>query len=409
MSEAIHFSPDTFLEGVTAEVPLQREPDESEILPPTLLPSVPLEDMPAYKAHLEAVKTLHPYPGTVVKRESKGMRAPVETNYATIYEEKVTFSDGAIRTLTHAVPKVEYFGREGVSKFPISATDALMTGPSGFNANLIKDLAKLGYPVVWLHHQGRHSEKPTNPQRARQVAKFILKKSVGRSAHHQHGLFDDLSYTAGYDTNNIVSIGDSRGAMTGEAVDALADMYQRNVVWSDYIAGCFEHKPVAKEYLPLALTPYKEGAALVRMIRRRIRENDGDISEALSYLGTFDLHPMNLLHEAAWFPPLMRGDAGRYADAVPLDRDGARTYLNGDIWSSRGRSWESKHSIRPGIHFFQESLPDGSLARHLDLADRSIQAKRSDRLSRLHTELAATNFVAHLVDFQYVATGNRAS
>lgn len=408
MSEAIDLPlPITGL-GEIAEAAGHNYAGDEAILPPTMLPSVPLEDMPAYKAHLEALKSLHPYPGTVVRRES--LKDKVETEYADIYEEKVFFTDGAIRTLTHALPKVSKLGEENISRFPISATDALMTGPSGFNAILIAKLVKLGYPVVWLHHQGRHSEKPTDVRKAKQLARFLFKKSVGRSAHHQHGLLDDLSYSVDYDTANIVSLGDSRGAMTGEAFDALADMYGRHVSWSDYIAGCFEHRPKLKETPALIASPLKEGMALVRMGKRlKQHENDPDneYGSAKDYKGTFDVHPMNLLHEAAWFPPLMRGDAGRYADAVPLDRNGARTYLNGDIWSSRGRSWESKHSIRPGIYFFQTSLPDGAIARHLDLADRTIQFSRFERLERLLHELAAHDFLSSAVDFKYVATGER--
>ncbi|HET7320164.1 MAG TPA: hypothetical protein VFI84_01090 [Candidatus Saccharimonadales bacterium] len=404
MSEATLFPPDSSLPESLVATPSQRTPEDVEVIP-TLLPSVSIEDMPAYKSHLEATATLHPYlGGAVVRRET--LKDREDTDYARIYEEKVTFADGAIRTLTLAMPKESYFG-ENISQTPISSTDAWMTGPSGFNATIIRQLAERGFPVVWLHHQGRHSEKPTSPQKARQLAKFIMKKSVGRSAHHQHGLLNDLSPFVGYDSREIISIGDSRGAMTGEAVDALADMYGRTITWSDYIGGCFEHRPKLKELPAIATTLPKEATALKRLIERRKAEANGISNETLEYFGTFDLHFMNLLHEAAWFVPLVNGDSGRFADAVPLDRNGARTYMNGDIWSSRGRSWESKHSVRPGIYFFQETLGDGSMARHLDLADTYIQNKRFARLERLLVELRDNSFLSSAVDFKFVATGTR--
>jgi hypothetical protein len=280
----------------------------------------------------------------------------------------------------------------------------LCTGPSGFNATVIDGLARRGFAVAWLHHQGRHTELPTNLPKALQFAQFIVKKSIGRSAHHQHGLLDDLAYNSDHDTRTILSIGDSRSSMTGEAVDALAPMYDRTVLYSDYTASCFEHRPTASELPALAASLPHEGAAFIRLARKLRQDPDQD---AASYLGTFDIHPLNLIHEAAWLVPLIRGDAGRYGDAIPLDQNGVRTHLNGDTWSSGGSAWEEKYLIRPNIHLIKRGLTNGHEARHFDLADPGIQADRFERLERVTDEVLSGNDTPAALDMRYVVKGLR--
>jgi hypothetical protein len=238
---------------------------------------------------------------------------------------------------------------------------------------------------------------PTTPQKAHNLGKFLFKKSVGRSAHHQHALFDNLKYGATFDSDIIFSTGDSRGAMTGEAVDAIAPEYNRQVGYSDYIAGCFEHNPTPVELLKLIQTPVKEMIALGKLGCRMAREEliSGNIGDSFDYLGTFDLHPMNLLHETAWLYPLITGDAGKYAKAVPLDSIGVRTLLRGDTMSQH-KAWEATHSVRPGIRFIIE---EGS---HLNLANPEIQQARVNRFTRLLDEMKRTNFRLPEIDFSHV-------
>ena len=365
---------------------------------------IPTDCTEPYRDYLAATAALHPYPSMVISRESMG--TPTELAYATIHEEKLRFSDGAVRTLTRVDPKTSYFAPEQLNPYLVSAGDALCTGPSGFNAKVIDGLAQRGFAVAWLHHQGRHSELPTNLPKAMQFARFILKKSVGRSAHHQHGMLDDLAINSDHDTEQVLSIGDSRSAMTGEAVDALANLYGRTVYYSDYNASCFEHRPTLKELPGLSVSLPLEMAALVRLGRKLRHDPDFDVAD---YTGTFDPHPLNVIHEAAWLIPLMRGDAGRYGDAVPLDQNGVRTHLNGDTWSSGGKAWESKYLIRPNIHLIQRGLTDGRKARHLDLADPEIQGDRFDRLERTTEEIMNGHVLAEQLDMRYVVKGMRSA
>ena len=352
----------------------------------------------ACRDHLDAVNRLHPYPGAVLLRQAMG--TPESLPYATIYEERLKFEDGVVRTLTRVDPKPKYFGSDRQNPYIVSAGDALGTGPTGFNRTVIDGLARRGFAVAWLHHQGRHTEIPKDVSQALSFAAFLLKKSVGRSAHHQHGMLDSLAEHSEYDVSTVISIGDSRSSMTGEAVDALAPMYGRTVV-SDYNASCFEHRPTLGELPLLATSLPHEGIAFLRLMRTLHNDPDVNISD---YFGTFDLHPKNVINEIAWLVPLMRGDAGRYADAIPLDQTGVRVHLDGDIWSSGGKAWEPKYAIRPNIHMIRRSKADGSKARHFDIGDPSVQADRFVRLGRISRELVSGHAPSE-IDMRYVEYG----
>ncbi len=119
------------------------------------------------------------------------------------------------------------------------------------------------------------------------------------------------------------------------------------------------------------------------------------MTESAELLGTFDLHPMNVVHEIAWILPLLNGESGKYANAVPLNARGVRTLFKNDKMSQH-ESWQAAHADRPGIEFL--ILP-GS---HLTLALPEIQAMRHDRFTRLLNQMKQHNFKLPDVDFNYV-------
>lgn len=354
----------------------------------------------AHAVHFQAVANLGPYPGGVISRKSVG--EPEKLPHATIYEEKIVFADGAVRTLTRVDPKASYFGTEGERPFLVSATDALGTGPDGFNKTVVASLASRGFAVAWLHHEGRHAQGPTSLPKAVRFAGHLLRNSLGRSAHQQHGMLDDIALNSDHATDTILSIGCSRAAMTGEAVDALAPLYNRTIRFSDYIAGCFEHRPTLRE-MPVMSTSLLHESVAISRLSLRLHKDGASTRELVAYLATFDLHPLNVINELSWVLPVLRGDAGRYADAVPLDQNGVRTFFNGDSWSSGGKAWQPKADIRPNLHHEIRRLPSGRKARHLDLIDPSIQAASHDRLERA----SEVSLADQPLDMRYIVRGLR--
>ena len=289
----------------------------------------------AIEKQQQAFHELPPYDVQVLRRSTHKVLG--ETDYAKFTQEVVRFDDGAVRLVTRTEPKRTYFGSNNISPYAISSGDALFTGPDGMNAEFIDSYARIGYPVVWLHHQGRHAPLPTNRERFKTMAHFLSSKSVGKSAHHDHALLDNLEeYTAtDFDTSVMLRDGFSRSSMSGEAFIAVAPNYNRAVPHSDLTAKCFALHVGLANLVELAVVQGPEEAkGFLRVVGSIIkREIDGEKGILRKYAGTFDLHMLNIMHEIAWIPPLVSGDSGAYSKAIPLDTSGVRGFLSKDSMS----------------------------------------------------------------------------
>ncbi len=289
----------------------------------------------AIEKQQQAFHELPPYDVQVLRRSTHKVLG--ETDYAKFTQEVVRFDDGAVRLVTRTEPKRTYFGSNNSSPYAISSGDALFTGPDGMNAEFIDSYARIGYPVVWLHHQGRHAPLPTNRERFKTMAHFLSSKSVGKSAHHDHALLDNLEENAAtdFDTSVMLRDGFSRSSMSGEAFIAEAPNYNRAVPHSDLTAKCFALHVGLANLVELAVVQGPEEAkGFLRVIGSIIkREIDGEKGILRKYAGTFDLHILNIMHEIAWIPPLVSGDSGTYSKAIPLDTSGVRGFLSKDSMS----------------------------------------------------------------------------
>ena len=300
-----------------------------------------------------AFDALPPYSVNVLERKTH--KDLGETPYGRFTQEAVHFDDGAIRLVTRGEPKQKYFGRKAISPYPISEGDPWLTGPHGLNEEVTDRLVELGYPVIWLHHQGRHAS-----WNFRTMARFLSTKSVGKSAHHDHALFDNLEVSGvDFSTFEVIRGGFSRSAMSGEAFVAEAPLYDRTILHSDLTAKCFAHVPNLFEFVKtMSDQGPEEARGLVRLIGNLIcRERGGEIGIIKKYAGTLDLHPMNILHELAWIRPLLSGDDGIYSGAIPLDTPGVRVFLTKDEMShyTHHQLIHAKHPnlailVEPGSH-----------------------------------------------------------
>ena len=348
---------------------------------PQLNGGVLLSPDEAYVEQQAAVSDLPDYDVTVSRRTThKNLGS---TEYADFSLECIRFDDGAIRLLTRAQPKISYFGAHGISPYGLSGGDALFTGPDGMNAELIDNYAKLGFPVVWLHHQGRHTPWPTNPDRLKTLAHFLSSKSVGKSAHHDHAMLDDLEQKGAVDFDTYVMIRDgfSRSAMSGEAFIALAGLNKRTIVHSDLTAKCFALYPGLKNIIELATIQGPEEIKGLGRVACNLfqRERAGEKGILKKYLGTFDPHILNILHELAWIPPLINGDNGVYSRAIPLDTAGVRGFLSKDTMSQY-EEHEIIHANHPNLALIVE---DGA---HVDGAIVQQKIERYARVRRFLQE-----------------------
>ena len=299
-----------------------------------------------------------------------------ETAYARFVQEVVRFDDGAVRLATRAAPKISYFGSTGISPYAISGGDALCTGPNGLNEELIDAYVGMGFSVEWLHHQGRHAPWPTSPERIKTMLHFLSTKSVGKSAHHDHAYLDDLEAAGAveFDTFTMIRDGFSRSAMSGEAFIAISPHFERSIVHSDLTAKCFALYPGLRNLFELGIRQGPEevrgfGRVILNIVKRELSGEKGIVKQ---YTGTFDPHPLNVLHELAWVPPLVGGDAGVYSRAIPLETAGVRGFLTEDTMSQY-EEHELIHAVHPNLALIVE---DGA---HVEgaIVENKIQRYRS--------------------------------
>ncbi|MCA9329195.1 hypothetical protein KDA11_00985, partial [Candidatus Saccharibacteria bacterium] len=311
-----------------------------------------------------------------------------ETAEASFTQEKVRFSDGAVRLLSRAQPKSRYFGADNISPYAISAGDALFTGPKGVNSELLIALAGLGYHVEWLHHQGRHAVWPTNKQRVATMARFISTKSVGKSAHHDHALLDNLESTGSvdYDTTCLLRDGFSRSAMSGEAFVALAPKYGRQVPYSDLVAKCFAQEYTTAGNIRAIITQApKELRGIARLaVETASREIAGETRALVNLAGTFDLHPLNIAHEIAWIKPLINGDNGLYSRAIPDDTVGVRGFLSMDDMSQFAEH-QLIHADHPNLALIVDH------GTHVEGVNRSMINKKVERFKSVMNYMRQNN------------------
>lgn len=302
----------------------------------------------------------------VVVESRKPHKAPVEKEYGTLRQETVRYSDGAVRLVTLGIPdKSKFTDTGGISAHAVLSGDPLFTGPDGLNDDKMERMLKAGFGFVWHHHHGRHSLLPTSRKRVQTIGRFLSSKSVGKSAHHDFALLDDLEEdpTFNFNLKEIILEGYSRRSMTGEAFIALSPRFGREVVLSDLDATCFLKRVSKFGMIILAVRQVpgevKEGMGIVKDLVEEAVE-DRSLEGIVDYAGTLDGHPLNMAHELAWAPLLTNGDSGIYAAAVPLGHNGIRTQGTLDYMSQpedlqrihQHRSGIIHHSVIGGAHLF---------------------------------------------------------
>lgn len=324
-------------------IPL-RPLEEGVLMPDEEVPPISPET-----AQQNALSALPPYDVRVLRRSTH--KEKEELTYGTFHQETVRYSDGAVRLVSIGEPNPSYFQKDGISPNVIVSGDPYFTGPDGINADKLRSMVQLGYHVVWPHHQGRHSVAPTSREHLQTMWRFLSNKGVGRSAHQDQALLDHLAPSAAFSTQEVHVEGYSRSSMKGQAFVALSEQHDRKVIYSDLDAPCFAHESSPKELIEGFLRQLPHGVRGLGRLATQVSTLGaamGEPNKLRGYLGTFDPHPLNLLHELAWMRPLINGDAGTYAEAMPLDSLGVITLFDKDYMSQQA-DWRRIHAARPGI------------------------------------------------------------
>jgi hypothetical protein len=158
------------------------------------------------------------------------------------------------------------------------------------------------------------------------------------------------------DERKRIVIGESRGAMVGMGLAALASFFDQEVVFSDITAPCFPRHFEIKDAVNFSKHLVREPFELIKVGARLT------MRRLIHYPATLDPHPFALAHQLATWLPLRSGEAGDLARLIDNDALMHITTYDDD-YASMDSEWRKLFENYPNIRI--TSLP-GS---HLTLAD----------------------------------------
>lgn len=298
-----------------------------------------------YDAQQEALASLTLPEAEVVRRTPRG--DPERFRKSTIFHESVRFRDGAVRLATHVVPD------NPVTDVLTVSADPWVTGDKGFNEHEIHQMAAMNFPLLWIHHQGRHRIFPPNKERLQSLLNLATPKSVAIASAQELAVVEDIAETTPANTRELMRRGYSRSGMSGNAFIVLAKEKGIDVVLSHFEGECFPHALGMSALVKTFLDQVPDEGATIsgvvaELTKKATKHPDIHASGLRDYAKTLDLHPLNLINEALWIPAFKTGEAGTFASAVPLDAQGIRIHYEGDRWSHIAK-WLDINAPRPGI------------------------------------------------------------
>lgn len=277
--------------------------------------------------------TIHTYVQNVNKLDSHGS--------GTVYSDGIVTTDGFAYGVIAGVPN------EPITDLTIGLTTAWWTSTQGHNRRTVEHFMRLGIPTVLVGAES--SFRPDKKHKPSEVDPAEHKISLTRSAHNTHLAFDAVSENGlqrSIDTQDMILLGESRGAMVGKGILWLADNHDRNVVYADLTAPCFPEKFELHTIKDLLKQAYGERAAIATLASTLT------LGRLVHYPATLDLHPQAVCANLSTFWPLFNGESGRLGHNVPPLQNLHVTTFNDDLVSMPD-IWREIYANHPNVRIKQ--------------------------------------------------------
>ncbi len=381
------------------DTPNREIPGQGEVVTPASATDTDLQQ----PLPIEEVVSLYSrFNSTVIERKPIG--EPEVLDSGTIHWEYVKYSDHARRIALIAEPNENHHGKDEISRVPLVGTMPWTISAKGgiFVEDFVKPALQEGYHVVLLSHEGEGEaiKTPRTPQQWYRLFSRLTGIELARSAHHIHALLNDLGVNADFDTENIISVLDSEGAMTTFGTVAQAKHHGRSVPYFDII------DPILRKFLSrnglreLGGAPRAEATAVVNMVGQMIAGDlrHGKVDHLRACARTLNFHPLSILGELAYIPTLARGQSGRMAAKMHPDTRGTVTYMAGSHLSKADQGSSALDGY-PNIRI----LP--AAGAHTSLAKWRNQRNRLDRLAALKQEMLNNDYNFDAIDWRRLYVG----
>jgi hypothetical protein len=254
-----------------------------------------------------------------------------------IHTDGAVMDDSASYAVLRAVPY------EPITDVSIGLTPAWWTSTRGHNRHTIEHFMRLGISGVAIGIEGSYRNDFQIPLSTK--IEELTSISLSRTAANVHKILDSIDslYEKTHTrTEDMFLLGESRGAMIGQGILALAKTHKRNIIYADLTAPCFPIKFSASKAPNLARQIAREPLEFAKMF--------GSISlrSLLHYPATIDLHPDAIIHNLALGPRLFSGEAGELALEVPKNQNMHITTFHDDF-ASMPDVWEQIYADHSNI------------------------------------------------------------
>ncbi len=273
----------------------------------------------------------------------------ISNRRGSIQEYLFEMSDG---TTYPAVVGRPYLGMTR-SDTAVVFTNAWLTSTKGHNRRTLLRMMETGYPVIMI---GTEDEEK-NPRQA--IDKRLKSAATGnlfKSSHDINRVLDYILPTVDVRQDEIITLGESRGAMKAAAFNVEQYSGPRQVVYADLTAPCFARAPHLAEVPQGLFQLAKEATVLGRLGLQLVLQPRGR-----HYIGTVRRDPEYYARELCKLPNLLSGQAGKLAcatrDTTPMH---IRLFKN-DSWSQH-EEWSKIYGNRPMVYL------ERTKGTHLDIA-----------------------------------------
>ncbi len=237
------------------------------------------------------------------------------------------------------------------SEVPVVATNAWFTSTEGHNERVVRNFVRAGNPTFFLGAEGSSHSLTRWPVKtpitlSRSAASLLAFTNL---ATEEYG-------GAGVRQHDTLLIGESRGAMVGMGVVALAGAFDRQVLFADLTAPCFPRGPQVRDVLEITNQVAREPLRAAKFIAKL------GIKRLVHYPSTIDIHPTAFFGHFKTARAIFSGEAGTLARATPLDSLIHVTTFNDDR-AGMEQAWRKIFVDHPNVRI--TPLPGG----HLTIAD----------------------------------------
>ena len=298
------------------------------------------------------------------------------------------FRNGTIRDIgLTTMAGYSYAAMVGVPKYqtsnvPLTETTAWFMGLDGYYRHEALSYMGVGNFVVTVGAEGSYHSGTDHGGKIKDIS---LKQSAAAILNFTKeivGEYDDL------DPETSIVKGASRGAMVGNGIIALADVYSMKVLYADLTAPCF----------PRPFNPLRDTLGLVNFMANEPQTlvNLGfqtPLTLARRYNASIDFHPASFVHQIAITGALFSGEAGELARSIDpnIDPQMHVSTFGNDLLSMH-QDWEEIYRAYAGVRV---TPLKGS---HLALADKQTHAYQLARNLAFQRQLSAGMMIdAHAI------------